>query len=330
MALHLKLRPKPLTSLRFLRHFSSLPPPPPDPDVEGEPSASPSAAPPHFPSYSSYFRDIKERLKATPSPPRRIPSDPPPPPSLSSPKDGPASFEDIRKRLAEFRHRSGGSIAPSSGDRPPSSPTISFQELFKNNVLAKASGAGGEGIAEKAENPSLASIRESLRQFRALPKEQLSGRRRDGFSSPFSLKPFQESMRLQTGEAEKDPSNLGGQNLPESIFGKEMREKLAGEGETKRVLKTEFVKMYHYDELGVRLRELRPENAAKGDKDWFSLTELNERLAKLREMEEKVTDSRMGSFGFKDLREGIMVLKEAEDKKKGNSMTLILLVSSPC
>lgn len=122
------------------------------------------------------------------------------------------------------------------------------------------------------------------------------------------------------GGPEKGPSILGGDNLPDSIFGKEMREKEAGEWEQKKVLKTEFVKMYSYNELGEKLRKLRPEDASKANKDWFTLTELNERLAKLREMEEKETESRMGGVSFRDLRESLVRLKEADANKKANSM----------
>ncbi|KAK6944484.1 hypothetical protein RJ641_025586 [Dillenia turbinata] len=48
--------------------------------------------------------------------------------------------------------------------------------------------------------------------------------------------------------------------------------------------RTEFVKTYSYGELGERLRNLRPER--KLENNWFSLEELNERLVKLRKIEE--------------------------------------------
>ncbi|XXG89812.1 hypothetical protein AAC387_Pa12g1724 [Persea americana] len=57
-----------------------------------------------------------------------------------------------------------------------------------------------------------------------------------------------------------------------------------------QALKTEFVKMYSYGELGEKLKILRPAAATAG-KDWLSLGELNEGLMKLREMEEKETES---------------------------------------
>ncbi|KAG1326624.1 pleckstrin domain-containing family O member 2 [Cocos nucifera] len=315
MVLHLRLRPKNLAPVPSLRRFSSSsssppPPPPPADSNEGGGGDNEDSPPPPSPSYSSLFSDIKERLKSPPTAPRRIPTDPPPPPSLSSPQPGPAaSLEEIRKHLAGFRHRSGGGPPPPSGERPPSSPpTISFQELFKNNVLNKTDGGGaGEGGAsENGARVSFDSIRESLRQFRASQRDRT---RPHGFD----FKAFQDSLRSPAGEADKGPSLIGGrETLPESIFGKELREKKGeGDGESK-ALKTEFVKMYSYDELGEKLRKLRPEEATKGDKDWFSLSELNERLAKLRELEEKETESRMGGVSFRDLRESLVRLKEAD------------------
>ncbi|RRT40850.1 hypothetical protein B296_00045777 [Ensete ventricosum] len=319
MALRLKLIPKTLVPLRSLRPFSSssTPPTPSDSDADNETSDS-AAVPPRRPSYSSYFSEIKERLKAPPTPPRRIPADPAPPPPLSAPNAGSAtSLEDIRKHLAGFRLRAGGAAPPASGDRPASSPPISFQELFKHNVLGKA--GGGVEAGEKGEKLSFDSIRESLRQFRSSSREHMGLRGRDGPSrSSFSLETFQDSFRSRMGGTEKSPSILGGENLPDSIFGKELREKEAGEWEQKKVLKTDFVKMYSYNELGEKLRKLRPEDAAKANKDWFTLTELNERLAKLREMEEKETESRMGGVSFRDLRESLVRLKEADANKKAN------------
>ncbi|XP_075670256.1 uncharacterized protein LOC142640028 [Castanea sativa] len=73
-------------------------------------------------------------------------------------------------------------------------------------------------------------------------------------------------------------------------------------------MKTDFVKMYSYGELGEKLRKLRPsveEGKKEGETLWFSLSELNQRLMKLREMEEKDTESRIGRISFKDLRESL-------------------------
>ncbi|TYH78991.1 hypothetical protein ES332_D03G030000v1 [Gossypium tomentosum] len=51
-------------------------------------------------------------------------------------------------------------------------------------------------------------------------------------------------------------------------------------------MKTEFVSMYGYEELGQRLKELRPPEKEGG----FSLQELNERLIRLRAIEDKETE----------------------------------------
>nr|POE94956.1 hypothetical protein CFP56_59733 [Quercus suber] len=88
-------------------------------------------------------------------------------------------------------------------------------------------------------------------------------------------------------------------------------------------MKTDFVKIYSYGELGEKLRKLRP-SVEEGKKEeetlWFSLSELNERLMKLREMEEKDTESRIGRISFKDLRESLDWMRQLElEKAKKNS-----------
>lgn len=92
-------------------------------------------------------------------------------------------------------------------------------------------------------------------------------------------------------------------------------------------LKTEFVKMYSYGELGQKLKMLRPAAATEGKKDWFSLGELNERLMKLREMEEKETDLRIGGVSFKDLRDSLVTLRKSSDEssKKSNMQRLAII-----
>ena len=81
--------------------------------------------------------------------------------------------------------------------------------------------------------------------------------------------------------------------------------------------------MYSYGELGEKLRKLRlsvEEVKKEGQTLWFSLSELNERLMKLREMEEKDTELRIGGISFKDLRESLDWMRQLElEKAKKNS-----------
>lgn len=103
--------------------------------------------------------------------------------------------------------------------------------------------------------------------------------------------------------------------MPAAVFGPEIRAKEDGDGSAKEK-KWEFVKMYSAKELGEKLRSLRPEK--KGDnKDWFSLEELNQRLVKLREMEERQRGSRQ-LFGFDVdvLRQGLEHM-DATKKSQG-------------
>lgn len=280
------------------------------------------------PGLSSYFSDVKASLK-TPrnqsSPLRRdsqsTSTERRPHPPLSSLKPQKvASLEEIRKNLSEFRSRS--TVAP-PGSGTTASQNISFQEIYKRNVVNKGGGpedsstvAAEAGGGKSGSKMSIAAIRESLRQLRS-PDSKQNDR---GFNatSSMSLSRFKDSLKLRP----QDPSTstsakpflMGGSDtLPASVFGKEMRDKKEPES---AALKTEFVRMYNYGELGEKLRKLRPPDA-KGD-NWFSLEELNDRLVKLRESEERETESRIGGV-FQDLRHSLVRLQMSDEEKMKNA-----------
>ncbi|KAM1017302.1 hypothetical protein ACFX13_047628 [Malus domestica] len=128
-----------------------------------------------------------------------------------------------------------------------------------------------------------------------------------------SLSRYTESLSQKLNQ----PNVIGGIGtpLPSSIFDKELRkEKNAENGSNE--MKTDFVKMYSYAELGEKLRKLRPDG--KGQ-NWFSLRELNKRLVKLREMEEKETQAAIGNVTFQDLRESLLKLQRSDQEKAKKS-----------
>ncbi|KAL0415398.1 UNVERIFIED_CONTAM: 30S ribosomal protein S15 [Sesamum latifolium] len=312
--IHLRpvLRPHPYS----LHHFSSSSdsgPPSDVPQPESESESRPK------PSFSSYFSDVKATLQREPTQQNRpqlfrkpvASSSNAPPPKI-------ASLEEIRRNLSEFRSRS----APP----PPSSASgqyISLQELYKRNVIAKNddSAASSDSPAGKSPSgPSYDAIRESLRQLRAnsaLAKNQSDSRGKT--SDPLSLARFKESLKLkpdQNGNLES-PMIIGGTSGLPAFFGKEKggsEDDNVGSAAAKR---TGFVKMYDYSELGTKLKMLRPEKK-KGK--WFSLNELNERLAKLREIEEKEGQVTIGGISFKDLRDTLVSLSLADEDKKKKKM----------
>lgn len=119
-----------------------------------------------------------------------------------------------------------------------------------------------------------------------------------------SVDRLKESLKLR---AQQDNNN----KLPVLLEGETWNTKVESDA-----MKTEFVKNYTPTELGNKLRRLRPQ--VKG-KNWFSLTELNERLRKMREMEDKEINSK-GGF-FKDIREGLVKLHISDsDKVKKNTL----------
>ncbi|XP_057459609.1 uncharacterized protein LOC130750182 [Actinidia eriantha] len=265
---------------------SSPSPPPPPPSSQSQTSIS------------SYFSDVKASLKKQAPPPQRQPPKPFYPSSAQTPTSKVSSLEEIRKNLSEFRRRSA--VPPPEGK--PLSQHISLEELYKRNVMSKGEDFANE--AGKGGRLSFEAIRESLSQLRSnATKNQVVN------SNPMSLSKFKESFKLGPVDPNARDSRVvigGTERVPASVFENEKR------GSESPAMKTEFVKMYNYKELGTKLRKLRPE--AKGE-NWFSLEELNERLMKLREMEVKETELRISGVSFKDLRDSLIKLQISDNEK---------------
>ncbi|KAK6942132.1 Ribosomal protein S15 [Dillenia turbinata] len=311
----LRLNPRRKISIQnpsFLHFFSSSS----DSNSNVEDSSSPQS-PSHSSSssssFSSYFSDVKASLKKN--------SQPPPPPrrqfsplskAQNSPPNQPSNFdslEKIRNNLAEFRRRT----SPPSPQSPSSSP-ISFQELFKRNVLPTGQDSKSDSMKAKTRMVTFESISESLKHLRrsaatnnAVPERVNSSILKDG-------------LKLRSTESESVVIG-GAEKFPESVFSKEMKEKK--EMET-AAMRTDFVKTYSYGDLGEKLRKLRPER--KLEDNWFSLKELNERLMKLREIEDKESEARVAGVSIKDLRECFtkLSISELEKHKKQSTQRIAI------
>ncbi|XP_026409688.1 uncharacterized protein LOC113304765 [Papaver somniferum] len=231
-------------------------------------------------SSSSLFSDVKESLSSSP-PRRNTLNDSPPPPPSSAPK-----LDEVRKSLSEFRRRSS----------VPPQPTTSFQHLYKRNV-------------------SINSIRESLRNIRKI-SEKPNARPNNNILSGIDTNSFKSFVK-RGSDQETNQSNAalgGGSELPSDIFGgKEIKEKSEAEMEA---MKTEFLNPYSHEELGRKLRQLRPDETTKKD---FTVHGLNERLKKLRVMEEQVVD-KVGGLPLKSLKESLLKLKLDSDEKSRMQM----------
>lgn len=103
----------------------------------------------------------------------------------------------------------------------------------------------------------------------------------------------------------------GSENLPASIFGKEMmmRDKEGGDKEGMK----EFVRNYSHAELGEKLKMLRP--IKKEEKGWFSWRELNDRLMKVREIEVNESKSKAAGDVYRELKETLYKLTQDGDLK---------------
>ncbi|KAI4331184.1 hypothetical protein MLD38_029394 [Melastoma candidum] len=302
MALRLRIERRRPTLPRF---FSSSSPDDGGNDWDPQPS-----------SISSHFSDVKATLKHRPSGDHSLRRPTPRPSFLSRPQQHqqqqqqqpqmtPESLVGLQKLLSEFRSR-----------EPPSPSGPSFQKVYQPS--------GSTDPSRKAAQMSLGVIKESLKGInRRSNASSLSG---DGVGSSgverMSLAGFTDSLRLRPkeGDAEATLKVAGGVSLPANIFGKEIKEKKEGKAakQMDNLEKTKFSKSYAYDELGEKLRTLRSP-ADEGMKD-FSLKELNERLIKLKEMEEKEMESKSRSGSFADIRESLWKMQFANEQKAKTDM----------
>ncbi|KAI3463445.1 hypothetical protein Pfo_020108 [Paulownia fortunei] len=306
-----------------LHHYSSSSDPDPLSDIpQPEPFREPDSATQTQSSVSSYFNEVKASLQKEPPQQNRHQTPRKPfsfsnrSPPQTTPPSRTASIEEIRRNLSEFRLRSA---AP-----PPSSSTISLQELYKRNVISKADDTSTSDSPTETPSVGLAAggklsveaIRANLRQLKPTTPAAIN---RGKPSDPFSLARFRESLKLKPDpNANLDSTMIigGSDSFPPTLFGKETRGKGDDNVGSIGVIRSEFVRMYDHLDLGKKLKMLRPEKR-KGK--WFSLQELNERLAKLREIEEKESEAKLG-VPVKDLRESLMKWNIPKDEKARQGM----------
>ncbi|CAF2065871.1 hypothetical protein HID58_073669 [Brassica napus] len=280
MAFHLARRKQRLHSNPSLIHLFSTSSSPQDGNESGE--QQPSQSPSDF-KISSYFSGIKSSLKQQPQHQaqdgrRQLAGFDPKAPSFSG---SGGDFQDVRRNLNEFRRRAA---AP---------PARDLQDLYKQNVLSKPGDLG----AGKVEGSPFENLKKNLRQMR--PQET----RWSNLSSLQSIMKAKDSGNVR--------SNVfgGGEGLPISVFGEEIEERKKM-GDASEEMKSEFIKSYNTKELGEILRQHRPEG--KREEGWFSLQELNQRLVKLREVEEAAAQGARKGIAFDDLRSEIQQARKSQ------------------
>ncbi|CAM8959293.1 unnamed protein product [Rhodiola kirilowii] len=293
--------PKPYFA-RFLSTDSTTPPPDADP---------PTSQPPES-SFSSYFSDVKASLKNEPPQRPPPPSNPTIPFEDRNPRPKIASFDEIRKNLADYRRRSDLPSSNENASSPASNQPISFQELYNRNAMSRpVDNSPGGGSQSRL---SFDSIRESLKTLRSSGPDMAPGRRN---VQPMSLSALRNSLN-------SGPERVigSGFSLTSSLFGKDVKEKEQEDEEKSEERKSELLRSYSHVELGEKLKGFRPEKKVAGE-NWFSLSELNERLVKLRELEEKQSMSRtaMGKTrSLDDLRNSLLKLKDIKEETSQEKM----------
>ncbi|PIA45676.1 hypothetical protein AQUCO_01600125v1 [Aquilegia coerulea] len=279
-------------------------------------------------SFGSYFSDLKASLKqpSSSSPLRRISQLPPinttPSPFYSSSKPKTSSLEEIQQNLSQFRSRTAPPLPnQTSSSSSSTGKTISFQELYRRNVIGKNEGGGeGEGSntneAATNRNVKFAQIHESLSKLRSETPSQNRNLSSNKKINPLSLKEFQNNLRIQPDNEKNSSVFVRSETVP--MFLNDRRSMVKDDVKS---APNELIRDYKKTDLGERLIKLRPSESNKLGKNWFSLKELNERLIKLRELEEKEGDERLkGGTGITSIiRTSLNKIASASDAKKHQS-----------
>ncbi|KAL6497098.1 hypothetical protein OROGR_029027 [Orobanche gracilis] len=305
-----------------LHHFSS------SPDNEPPSESKPESESQSQSSFSSYLTDVKASLRREPAPQNRPQtlrkplsfSNPPPPLPPTPPPSRVAYLDEIRRNLSEYRSRSAPSPPSSdSGMSPLSSApgqSVSLQELYKRHATLNNEDST---LVKQPIGASLAPIRDTLRHIRPANNQSASQGKTYG---ELSLARFKESLELKPGaKADQGSSILGGNGSLPPFFQKELNKIEDKNVGNTAAMRTQFVRTYSYSQLGEKLKLLRPEKK-KGN--WFSLHELNERLAKLRQIEQESPEE-IGGVTYADLRGIVSKLAQDDVEKKKTPQGLSIL-----
>lgn len=182
--------------------------------------------------------------------------------------------------------------------------------MFGKTEHAEKGGGGGG-------RHSFDAVRESLKQLSSTNAAQNEKKSAEPLSlsalrNTLKLRPAPDSSTSTANRSSRVRVVGGTETMP---FGRESREKKDGQSSA-ATRTTEFMKIYSFGELGEKLRKLRP--AAKGE---FSLEEFNDRLMKLREMEEKEAETKVAGFSFNELRKSLVKLQQNDTEKKSGKLS---------
>ncbi|KAK8575859.1 hypothetical protein V6N13_032831 [Hibiscus sabdariffa] len=227
-----------------------------------------------------------------------------------------ASLNEIRKNLSEYHRRS--SVLPpaeSSRTHSQSEPRVLFEELRRRSILAERGesdeSSDGSGPGRKISF-EIDTIKNSMRNMIPDSGSNTVGRKQGHFQSLSEFKSILNSK--PSGDKVVSPV-IGGSltDPPPSIFWREMKNRAKGGA---LAMETEFARTNDYEKLGQKLKQLRPKKEGGG---WFSLQELNERLAKLRAIEEEESKKAPDGGLSYGMRESLLALQSSEAEKQGKS-----------
>ncbi|CAH9106782.1 unnamed protein product [Cuscuta europaea] len=200
---------------------------------------------------------------------------------------------DIQKKLANLPIRS----APPTPHSPPSpsSTNVTFQGMYNRSFVSQEKESKPDASKPATVKTPFGAISKCLAQLEQSNRGAAPGK--NGF--PRSL----PNLRLRSGGMSiQEQDTKGGNNVGH--------------------VKSSFELGYSHNELGEKLRLLRPDHGGK--KNWFSFQELNDRLLKVKEIADKEYEAKQGQ-GFADMRRAIKSISNSpNDANKQTIQTLNL------
>nr|XP_051191598.1 uncharacterized protein LOC127305239 [Lolium perenne] len=226
------------------------------------------------------------------------------PPNSGEPPQRPSLFSDLRERLRSSPAPPPPRRIPTNPPRSAAAPAVPLEDIRRSlenyRAASRNPGAGGGGT------PSFQDLLRSSGPPAARPPNA------DG-AKPFDFTALREGLRkIDPRQQQKQQPKEFLSATSNGIFAKERAGTEADDPDAAVML----YKTYTYEALGKELQELRPPGAGKDGKDWFSLQELQGRIAKLAA---KDKDTRLGGQ-FGALKQSIRSIAKTDKQKAIRNM----------
>ncbi|CAH9139792.1 unnamed protein product [Cuscuta epithymum] len=215
-------------------------------------------------------------------------------------------LKNIHNKLVNLPIRN----APPTPHSPPSpsSTNVTFQGMYNRSFLSQEKESKPDASKPATDKTPFGAIGKCLAQLQQSNRGAAPGK--TGF--PRSL----PNLRLRSGDMsiQEQAAPIGSEKLRTSMLNNGSKDSKGRNNVG--LVKSSFELGYNHNELGEKLRSLRPDHVGK--KNWFSFQELNDRLLKVKEIADKEYAAKQGQ-AFADMRKAIKSI--SNPSKDANKQT---------